>query len=74
MIVQVPIDSDFPLENIPFGIISTDDNLNHRPATAIGQYALDLSIIAHLFNGPLLMSNSTVFQQVYCSHLTLRKP
>lgn len=65
MIVQVPKDSDFPIENIPFGIISTAVDPTPRPATAIGDYALDLSKIAHLFNGPILSSQATmVFTQV----------
>jgi fumarylacetoacetase len=65
MIVQVSNDSDFPIENIPFGIISTTGDPKPRPATAIGDYALDLSKIAHLFNGPILSSKAaTVFTQV----------
>ena len=56
MIVDVPTNSDFPLENIPFGVISTQENPVPRPATAIGDYALDLSVLAahDLFNGPIL--------------------
>ncbi|KAJ3212451.1 hypothetical protein HDU82_001302 [Entophlyctis luteolus] len=55
-IVPVSDDSDFPLENIPFGIISTQENPTHRPATAIGDYAVDLKELAAagLFDGPLL--------------------
>ena len=65
MIIQVSKDSDFPIENIPFGIISTAADPNPRPATAIGDYALDLSKIAHLFNGPILKSKAeTVFRVV----------
>ncbi len=34
----VPEDSDFPLENIPFGVVSTKSNPNDRfPATRIGK-------------------------------------
>ena len=65
MIVQVSKDSDFPIENIPFGIVSTTADPTPRPATAIGDYALDLSKIAHLFDGPLLKATATtVFTQV----------
>lgn len=72
MIVQVSKDSDFPIENIPFGIISTAADPTPRPATAIGDYALDLSKIAHLFNGPLLNSKATaVFTQVTQDYFTI---
>ena len=55
MIVDIPSDSDFPLQNIPFGIVS-HSNGQPRPATAIGDYALDLSVLADagIFNGSLL--------------------
>ncbi|KAL2752320.1 hypothetical protein ACRALDRAFT_2044162 [Sodiomyces alcalophilus JCM 7366] len=38
--------SDFSLANIPFGIISTPSDPIHRPAIAIGNYALDLRSFA----------------------------
>ncbi|KAJ3410298.1 hypothetical protein HDV05_003954 [Chytridiales sp. JEL 0842] len=87
--VTVPADSDFPIENIPFGVISTQDDVSlvnvlrlyaaivktksgldsqptRRPATAIGDHALDLRSIAQagLFNGPILKSIAAdVFSQ-----------
>ena len=36
----------FSIANIPLGIISTAGNAQHRPAAAIGDYALDLSVLA----------------------------
>ncbi|KAI8926240.1 hypothetical protein BC831DRAFT_457542 [Entophlyctis helioformis] len=52
--------TDFPIENIPFGIISTADNARPRPATAIGDYAVDLSVLANagLFTGPLMAAHA----------------
>ncbi|CAO3690570.1 unnamed protein product [Rhizopus microsporus] len=44
--VTVSQNSDFPIQNIPFGIISTAEKQEPRAATAIGDYALDLSEIA----------------------------
>lgn len=44
--LNIPADSPFSLANIPFGIISTDDDATHRPAIAIGDYALDLNAFA----------------------------
>ncbi|KAK9368820.1 hypothetical protein V1509DRAFT_621556 [Lipomyces kononenkoae] len=40
--LAMPADSHFSLRNIPFGIISTASDPRHRPAIAIGNYALDL--------------------------------
>jgi fumarylacetoacetase len=39
-------ESHFSIENIPFGIISTESSSKRRPATAIGDYALDLEAFA----------------------------
>ncbi|MCJ1439268.1 hypothetical protein MMC27_008660 [Xylographa pallens] len=44
--VPIPAESHFSLANIPFGIISTAERTNHRPAVAIGEYALDLETFA----------------------------
>ena len=39
--VEVPSDSDFPIQNIPFGIIY-NSSLSPRVASRIGNYAIDL--------------------------------
>ena len=51
--IAVPDDSDFPIENIPFGIFSTTRNGTPRAGIAIGKQVLDLSVIhdAGLFDG-----------------------
>lgn len=41
--LSISPDSPFSLANIPFGIISTEDDVKPRPAIAIGDHALDLS-------------------------------
>ncbi|KAJ3190848.1 hypothetical protein HK101_008313 [Irineochytrium annulatum] len=48
--------SDFPIENIPFGVISTDADPTHRIATIIGDHVIDLRVLTSrgLFSGPLL--------------------
>ncbi|EGF81250.1 hypothetical protein BATDEDRAFT_10767 [Batrachochytrium dendrobatidis JAM81] len=64
--VPVSPTSDFPIQNIPFGIITTAANPTPRPATAIGDYAVDLSVLANagLFTGPLLAHHAkSVFSQ-----------
>ena len=40
--IEVPNNSDFPIQNIPFGIIRPK-GLDPRPATRIGNTAIDLS-------------------------------
>ena len=43
--VSVPADSDFPIQNLPFGIFSTADR-SARPGVAIGEHILDLADVA----------------------------
>lgn len=43
--IEVADGHDFPIQNLPFGIISTND-LHPRPAVAIGDFALDLRQLA----------------------------
>jgi len=45
-IPDIPEDSPFTLNNIPFGVISTTDNPGTRCATAIGDYAVDLCLLS----------------------------
>ncbi|KAH8689271.1 putative fumarylacetoacetate hydrolase [Phaeosphaeriaceae sp. PMI808] len=48
--VPIPEGSPFPLQNIPFGIFSrnsdADESRNRHAATAIGDYVLDLGLLA----------------------------
>ncbi|KAH9890261.1 hypothetical protein F4778DRAFT_753140 [Xylariomycetidae sp. FL2044] len=39
-------DSPFSLANIPFGIVSTPEDASPHPAVAIGDYVLDLKVLA----------------------------
>ncbi|KAI8999814.1 hypothetical protein BC832DRAFT_534000 [Gaertneriomyces semiglobifer] len=54
--LPVSPDSDFPIDNIPFGVISTETDGIPRCASAIGEFALDLSALAEAggFTGPFL--------------------
>ena len=53
LVVPVEATSDFPIQNLPFGVISTQQEPQPRPASAIGDYAIDLQSVAQaeLFNG-----------------------
>lgn len=44
--LPIPKGSGFSLANIPFGIISTPKHPVHRPAVAIGEHVLDISVFA----------------------------
>ncbi|KAM4039853.1 fumarylacetoacetase [Anomaloglossus baeobatrachus] len=59
--ISVDPDSDFPIQNLPYGIFSTEDEPRHRIGVAIGDQILDLSVIRHLFNGPFLSGQQNVF-------------
>ena len=43
--IEVENDSDFPIQNIPFGI-GKPDNKSPRPLSRIGDYAIDLSVLS----------------------------
>lgn len=43
--VEVATDSDFPIQNLPYGVISTSDDRRQRLAVAIGNHVLDLGIM-----------------------------
>lgn len=69
--VDVAPGSQFPIQNLPFGVFRPSSGATPRPGVAIGDSVVDLSVLsdAGLFSGPLL-SNSTCFSQVsfYPSH------
>ena len=62
--VEVPKDSDFSYDNLPYGVFSTKDNPKKRIGVAIGEQILDLSAVKHCFSGPELKQNQNVFEQV----------
>ncbi|GAC1551923.1 MAG: fumarylacetoacetase [Beijerinckiaceae bacterium] len=43
--IEVALDSDFPIQNLPFGIFSTPHDPNKRVGVAIGDFILDLAEI-----------------------------
>ncbi|KAL2244989.1 fumarylacetoacetase [Sesamum indicum] len=62
--VEVHPDSHFPIQNLPYGVFKAEPGSEARPGVAIGDYVLDLSVIASagLFDGPYL-ENSDCFNQ-----------
>nr|XP_034987389.1 fumarylacetoacetase [Zootoca vivipara] len=61
--IPVDDDSDFPIQNLPYGIFSTKEQPRPRIGVAIGDQVLDLSAIKHLFDGPILSKHHHVFDQ-----------
>ncbi|BES94467.1 DUF1969 [Nesidiocoris tenuis] len=62
-IIDYPADSNFPIQNLPYGVFSTSQNDKKRIGVAIGDSIVDLHNVAHLFNGPLLSAHQDVFKQ-----------
>lgn len=61
--IEYSSDSDFPIENLPYGVFTSDKNAQKHIGVAIGEWILDLNIISHLFDGPLLKSKQNVFKE-----------
>lgn len=61
--VPVPSDSHFPIQNLPYGIFSTNKDATHRIGVAIGNHVLDLKIIKHLFKGTIMRALADVFEE-----------
>lgn len=63
--IEVARDSDFPIQNLPFGIFETDTR-DARAGVAIGEYIVDLAMLhregfLHMFDEPM----SKYFHQSY---------
>lgn len=61
--IEVSPESHFPIQNLPYGVFSTPDNPTQRIGVAIGDKVLDLSVVKHLFNGPVLNGQQEVFSK-----------
>ena len=46
--IEVPPGSDFPVQNLPFGVFRTQSNPAPRLCTAIGNFVADLSVLNYL--------------------------
>merc|ERR1719369_945889 len=61
-VVEIPLDSDFTLDNLPYGVFSVPPGKTHRLGVAIGGHVLDLSRVRLLFDGPLMKEHQQVFE------------
>lgn len=72
--IIVSPDSPFTIENIPFGVITTAKERTPRCASAIGDYAIDLSLYAQWGNLDTVKGDTdftSVFSQVSLALSTL---
>uniref|UniRef100_A0A7E4ZVX0 Fumarylacetoacetase n=1 Tax=Panagrellus redivivus TaxID=6233 RepID=A0A7E4ZVX0_PANRE len=61
--IPIPPNSDFPLENLPYGVFSKKGESQRRIGVAIGDHILDLSAVKEFFTGPNLISQQHVFAE-----------
>lgn len=66
--VNVPEGSDFPIQNLPFGIFK-NNSTDHHVAVAIGDQLLDIAVLAELGYLNELNIDTLVFQQKYLNAL-----
>src|SRR5947208_2266864 len=72
--VEIKPDSDFPIQNLPFGIFQTADK-TPRAGVAIGEFILDLAAIAEAGLLDSISFDKTVFlQNVLNGFIALGKP
>lgn len=63
--VEVPANSDFPIQNLPFGIFKPKLG-SSRAGVAIGNYVLDLQVITELgYFDTLYLKDNSVFSKPY---------
>lgn len=73
--IECTADSHFPIQNIPFGVISTVAEPKPRCAVRIGDFAVDLSKIKALFTGAVMKDKAHVFDEGSLnSFMALGKP
>jgi len=73
--ISVPKNSDFPIQNIPFGIIKPKDK-QPRPATIIGDTVIDLSILTDFgyFDDLEIENHGVFYAPVLNDFMELGKP
>lgn len=62
--IEVESNSDFPIQNLPFGVYS-DSETKHHVCSAIGNYVIDLYELANLGYLSNLTINKEVFNNAY---------
>src|SRR5438045_3324584 len=73
--VDVREDSDFPIQNLPFGVFRPRAGGTPRVGVAIGEHVLDLSVLERhgLFSGPVLRQTRVFDHSLLNAFLALGK-
>lgn len=61
--IAVPSDSDFPIQNLPFGIFKPTKNESPRAGVALGDFVIDLSVLEQQGLININSSNEFVFNR-----------
>lgn len=71
--IDVPAESPFPIQNLPYGVFRPRAGGDPRVGTAIGDYILDLSVLeeANLFENPLMSSRRPFSQSTLNTFMSL---
>lgn len=74
--LYIPHGSDFPIQNIPFGIFKPKNQANPRVGTRLGNFVIDLSVIAGLgyFKDEGISSDEVFNQNTLNQFISLGKP
>lgn len=74
--LPVPPASDFPLENLPYGVFRAKGGSAVHIATAIGDHIVDLHELhrAGLFSGPLLRDSQVFYEERLNAFMSMGKP
>jgi fumarylacetoacetase len=67
--VEVEKGSDFPIQNLPFGVFRTASNPSPRVCTAIGSYVADLAVMNYLTLFDDLEMDNEIFNNRYLNDL-----
>ena len=67
--VEVSVDSDFPIQNLPFGVFNTKTNTRPRVCTRIGDFIVDLVVLDHLSMLDECEISHSVFDNQYINDL-----
>ena len=67
--VEVSADSDFPIQNLPFGVFKTKTNTRPRVCTRIGDFIVDLVVLDHLSMLDDCEISHSVFDNQYINDL-----
>uniref|UniRef100_T1IHV8 Fumarylacetoacetase n=1 Tax=Strigamia maritima TaxID=126957 RepID=T1IHV8_STRMM len=61
--LKISPQSDFPIQNLPYGVFSTQEIPFPQIGVAIGDQILSLHAIKHLFDGPFMRNQQHVFNE-----------